>query len=223
MPTAESTAYLRAVLMKKQNPRKEVNAKISKCMYTVKQLQHFWNNPNCPTKFKLQVFDAVIRSKLVYGLESLELTAGNMSHLNAFQLKGLRRIFKIQTTYIVRANTNQKVFDRANSIANPTQIPGKHIRSFSDYIHTQQGKLLAHTVRAPISDPLHQSTLTVGTHYPYEYDKRRVGRPRSNWTHQTYVRMIKNNIPYIDDTLKKNPKMYMDQLLPSILDRSVKL
>ena len=146
-----------------------------------------------------------------------------MSHLNAFQLKGLRKILKIKTTYIVRANTNQKVFDRANSIANPTQAPGKHIRSFSDYIHTQQGKLLAHTVRAPISDPLHQSTLTVGTHYPYEYDKRRVGRPRSNWTHQTYVRMIKNNIPYIDDTLKKNPKLYMDQLLPSILDRSVKL
>ena len=169
------------------------------------------------------MFDAVIRSKLVYGLESLELTAGNMSHLNAFQLKGLRKILKLKTTYIVRANTNKSVFEKASSIVNPKHVPGKDVRPFSEYIHTQQGKLLAHIVRAPIDDPLHQSTLTAGTHYPYEYDKRRVGRPRNNWTHQTYVRMIKNNIPYIDDTLKKNPRLYMDQILPSIRDRSIKL
>ena len=35
----------------------------------LQKLQSFWKNPNCPNKFKLQVFDAVIRSKLVYGLQ----------------------------------------------------------------------------------------------------------------------------------------------------------
>ena len=31
----------------------------------------FWENNNCPKKFKLQTFDAVIRSKLVYSLDSI--------------------------------------------------------------------------------------------------------------------------------------------------------
>ena len=59
---------------------------------SLKALQILWKNPNCPNKFKLQIQDAVIRSKLAYGLDSPQLTSGEMSRLNAFQLKGLRKL-----------------------------------------------------------------------------------------------------------------------------------
>jgi len=74
----------------------------------------FWNHHNCPADFRLQVFDAVIRSKLVYGRESVMLTKSLLAKLDTSQLKGLRTILGIKTTFVDRANTNQKVFEQAN-------------------------------------------------------------------------------------------------------------
>ena len=136
VPCADSTTYLGAELNKFGTNRKDINSKISQCIVSSKKLQCFWNNPSCPTKFKLQVFDAVIRFKLVYSLESLELSSGTLRNLNAFQLKGLRRILKIKTTYVERANTNKKVLEQANAIVNPSNTTGKHIKPFSEYIQT---------------------------------------------------------------------------------------
>ena len=190
---ADSTTYLGAELNKFGTNRKDINSKISQCIVISKKLQYFWNNPSCPTKFKLQVFDAVIRSKLVYSLESLELSSGTLGNLNAFQLKGLRRILKIKTTYVERANTNKKVFEQANAIVNPNNTTGKHIKPFSEYIQTQQHKFLAHIVRAQPNDPLRECTLQKNTPYPYEISNRRVGRPRNSWTSRTYERLVHKN------------------------------
>ena len=60
IPTAEETTYLGARVRMDHNVRKEVAKKISSCFATLKRLNLFWNNQNCPTKFRLQVFDAVV-------------------------------------------------------------------------------------------------------------------------------------------------------------------
>ena len=41
-------------------------------------------------------FYATVRSKLPYGLECLQLTEAEQSRLDAFQMKGIRRILQIQ-------------------------------------------------------------------------------------------------------------------------------
>ena len=64
--------------------------------------------------WKLIVFDAVIRTKLLYGLESAQLNESAKKKLDTFQLKGLRNILKLKTTFIDRSNTNEEVFRRAN-------------------------------------------------------------------------------------------------------------
>ena len=48
---------------------------------------------------KLIVYDAVIRSKLMYGLESLQLIKEIRKSLDASQLKGLKQILKTKTTW----------------------------------------------------------------------------------------------------------------------------
>jgi retron-type reverse transcriptase len=131
VPCGDAVTYLGAELTKLGSSRKEVNRKISQCIVICKKLQMFWKNPSCPTKFKLHIYDAVIRSKLVYGLESLHLNAGTLSHLNAFQLKGIRRILNLKHTFVDRSNTNHKVFQMANAIKNPKQIEGKDVVKFS--------------------------------------------------------------------------------------------
>ena len=55
--------------------------------------------------------DAVLRSQLLYGLESAELGMTLLNKLDTFQLKGLRKILKLDTTYVNRANTNRAVMD----------------------------------------------------------------------------------------------------------------
>ena len=181
----------------------------------------FWKKPSCPTKLKLHIYDAVIRCKLIYGLESLQLNAGTLSHLNAFQLKGLRRILNLKHTFVDRSNTNHKVFQMANAIKNPQQIEGKNVVQFSSYVHKQQNSLLAHTIRASPEDPLRQCTLTPNTIYPFEVTNRRVGRPKNNWTYKTYERLAIKNTPATASTWKDNPRLYMDMMKTSIVDRTV--
>ncbi len=56
-------------------------------------------------KLNLQVFDAVIRSKLLDGTESRKLNEGMLTKLNTMQIKGLRRMLKLEHSYINRAST----------------------------------------------------------------------------------------------------------------------
>eukprot|EP00975_Prorocentrum_lima_P013635 2900279-Prorocentrum_lima.AAC.1 len=76
-------------------------------MATWKRLKVFWLRSDCPRKFKLQVYHAVVRAKLMYGLESLQLTSTHRNTLDVFYLKGLRQILGMQTTFVNRHNTNK--------------------------------------------------------------------------------------------------------------------
>ena len=81
---------------------------------TWKKLAEFWKHSDCSIKQKLVVYDAIIRTKLIYGFESVQVNDTLKSKLDAFQLKGLRQILKIQTTYVNRANTNDVVYTKAS-------------------------------------------------------------------------------------------------------------
>eukprot|EP00975_Prorocentrum_lima_P056965 11952627-Prorocentrum_lima.AAC.1 len=87
-------------------PKRELKHRIAQCMTVWKKLDVFWLHSTCSPAFKLYVYDAVIRSKLLYGLEGLQLTEQQELSLNTFQLKGLRKILRIKTTFVDHANTN---------------------------------------------------------------------------------------------------------------------
>ena len=61
------------VLLKHAQIEKEIKTRKSKCMPTLTKLNKFWLHSNCPTSLKIIVQDVVMRSKLLYGLESVEL------------------------------------------------------------------------------------------------------------------------------------------------------
>eukprot|EP00959_Pyramimonas_sp_CCMP1952_P195106 4079842-Pyramimonas_sp.AAC.1 len=84
-------------------------------MALLKKLDALWLHSDCPKRFKLLALDAVIRAKLLYGLESAQLNASVVDHLNAFQLKGQRNILRLDTTYVNRSNSNARVLEFANA------------------------------------------------------------------------------------------------------------
>ena len=58
------------------------------------------------------------RLKIIYGLETMEPTAGVNNMLDSFHLKGLRKILEMKTTFIDRANTNERVYQKAQEVLN---------------------------------------------------------------------------------------------------------
>ena len=125
--------------------------------------------------------------------------------MDAFQLKGICKILGMQTTYMNRANTNSRVFERASSIANPKGKPNKNIRPCSHYVQTRQESLLKHVVRSPNEDPLRQCTLELNRPIPFQVPKRRVGRPRLNWTTEAYKRIYVKSHRGTPSTWKSDP------------------
>ena len=110
----DQVTYLGCEINMEGNIKKEIGRRIANTMITLKKLDLFWRHSNCSTKTKIIALDAVIRAKLLYGIDSAQLNEGDLKRLDLFQLKALRKILRLNTTFIDRRNTNQKVFDLAN-------------------------------------------------------------------------------------------------------------
>ena len=77
---------------------------ISATMAILRKLDLFWIKTHCSKKWKLLVFNAVITSRVLYGLETLDPTEAAGRLLSTFQLfstKGFAK--KSKTTHHVRA------------------------------------------------------------------------------------------------------------------------
>ena len=126
-------------------------------VFTGQKLFVVWRQGEVGLKVKLQTLDAIIRAKLVYGLEGCCLTASMTSHLNAFHLMGLRRILQMDTTFINRSNANAMVLQRANAAVGAREGE-KRIRLLADYLRDKACALFAHNVRGVFSDPFRQTS-----------------------------------------------------------------
>ena len=159
----------------------------------MEKLAFFWKQSNCTPRQKILVYDAVIRSKLLYGLESAELRPSDLTKLDTFQLKGLRQILKLKTTYatidtpqgpkpvIHRENTNKKVFEAANRISKEEKEHAKEIIPISEVYTRRKTEFLEKILLAPDNDPILRTTLNPSTLAPHKYGKRVIGKPKTIW------------------------------------------
>ena len=174
----DEVKYLGCVLNNKDNAAKEVNRRIVECMITMKRLHIFFYSSDCTIAKKLQVFNAVIRSKLMYGLESAIMNQSVLNKLDAFQLKGLRKILKLKTTFYDRDNTNRRVLELATrGMGNKDE----QIQLLSEFHMSRRKWMLAKLITLKHHDPSARVALEVETLMPHDYGKKRVGRPRLNW------------------------------------------
>ena len=93
MPSKQDVVYLGAHLNCTNDTTKEVKKRIQAARHTFHKLYLFWRHSNCKLGFKLQVASAVLYAKVLYGLESAELTQTALHHLDTFQLKILRKFY----------------------------------------------------------------------------------------------------------------------------------
>ena len=69
----------------------DLNARITSTLATITAFKYFWTSSTKP-KWGLLVFSAIAAAKLIYGLESLQLTPADLKRLDVLQQRGLRRV-----------------------------------------------------------------------------------------------------------------------------------
>ena len=73
--------YLGCQINQYSNIAQELSKRISNCMTILKRLDIFWRHCEVTVGFKITALDAVIRAKLLYGLESAQLNPVSYTHL----------------------------------------------------------------------------------------------------------------------------------------------
>ena len=110
----KAATYLGCNIGIKTSGREELGKRFANTVATMKKLDIFWRHSNISTAIKVYTADAILRSKLLYGIESAQLIKSVSKKLETLQLKVLRKILKLDTTYINRVNTNDTIFESVN-------------------------------------------------------------------------------------------------------------
>ena len=179
VPRCDECKYLGCLINDKGDPRREVNKRISECFLTWKRLETFWKHSDCSVKVKLNIYDAVVRAKLIYGLETVQVNDSLKQKIDAFQLKGLRQILKMQTTFVNRGNTNELVFRRANALAGTTHKK-QDIVPMSVFYERQRRNAVKEIIAAEMNNPIRSVCANENLRL-IEHATKRIGRPRNNW------------------------------------------
>ena len=113
------------------------------------------------------------------GLEPLVMVTSVLNRLDAFQLKGLRKILGKQTTYYNRTYSNDYLYQLVNEIL--SEHSGK-ITKLSEYHKERRMILLAKLIVMRDTEPSAKITFDGSGLASYDLkSKRRYGRPRLNW------------------------------------------
>ena len=175
--------YLGVLLHHKADAKVEIADRIKQAMATWKGLHKFWKMGKCTQRRKLQVWTAVVRSKLTYGMQTIHLDKDQLAKLDAFQAKGIRKILGWKATYVERANTNKKLRREATRILNKDRNKDRKgnnkLEKASTIVKDMQLNKFGHLLREPYSEPTREATFHHNL-LPKIGEKRRVGRPRNN-------------------------------------------
>ena len=77
VPRKTQAVYLGALLTDSTDYRKEVIRRVGAVHSTIKKLHPLWAQACASVNWRLRVFDAVIKSKILCGLESIQLLGQN--------------------------------------------------------------------------------------------------------------------------------------------------
>ena len=99
-----------------------------------------------------------------------------------FEIRGLRKILGLTTTYVNRQNTNEFVVRKANEeLGHQPGTPLK-IKLFSDLLIDRRIRLAGHILRNNDNDPLRRVSYEPNSAVTFDVGERRVGGPRQQWT-----------------------------------------
>ena len=135
-------------------------------------LQKLWGHASIGITRKLEIYNAVVATKLMYSMATAWLSKAEVRRLDGVQNRHLRRIAGIKPSMVSRVS-NQTVLQRTDQ------------KPFSQMLLQQQLLLYGRIARQPESSPLRSATFCPGSLRPAaDRYVRRQGRPRFEWASQ---------------------------------------
>ena len=158
----------------------------------------FGKKGNPSERDKLVFSDAIIRSKLIYGLESAHLTETLKKKIDVFHRKGLRQIMKVLTTFgqkengMEPTNDNVMLLRMVNAKINTWEArkkkgynatgclsdvfrKNKEIIYMSDYYETRRREFLVKVINSEPEDPIRKISMEDETLVLREYAGKKMG------------------------------------------------
>ena len=77
VPKENQVTYLGGIITKEAKGHAEVEQRITATMATWKKMHLFFKDARCPIRWKFIVYNSMIHSKFLYGLEAVEFSLGN--------------------------------------------------------------------------------------------------------------------------------------------------
>lgn len=130
-------------------------------------------------KRKLHIFESLVLSKRLYGMQTIWLNTAARRRLDGFQARCLRRILKVLPSFISRVS-NATVLQRASHNKASSMLLCRALKYF--------GKLAVLPLSEPVRQALFQdASLDLRTHC----GGRRQGRPRQFWPEMVRASAVK--------------------------------
>ena len=174
-----SITYLGGLLSADGRVVSELGRRIGLAEQVFNELRKVCSHTSVTRTRKLEVFNACVLSKLMYGLHTAWLNKAERARLDSFQARCLRRIFKIPSSYISRT-PNSTVRSLAGQ------------RPLSHTLLQRQLLLYGHVANQLSTSPIRRSVLQSADVCPIKpQGPRKSGRPRHLWANRVYSHALK--------------------------------
>jgi len=186
IPSTDSMTYLGATVYADGSLKRELGRKLGCAWADFSKLNRLWKHTTLTKLRKIEIYQAVIVSRLLYGLSSAWLNVADVRRLNGFHCRCLRVIMRIQPAYFSRIS-NKRVLEESGQ------------KPMDRQLLKQQMVLYGRIARSPQSDPLRLLTFVPGGLEPATSRYiRRVGRPRNEWVTMVQKECFKMSARYAE-------------------------
>ena len=169
--------YFGSILVSSASAKPELSRRFGETNGNFKTLDACWKHTNIKTERKIQIYLACVVSKLMYCLDSLWLLQGDIQRLDGFHAKCLRRILKIEPSYVSRVS-NDFVLKSANQDQLSVLLKKRQNELFQKIASKDDNDLLRRLAFYPsCTNPVIWCSI------------RRRGRPKLQWTQCIYSRL----------------------------------
>ena len=174
IPATEQMKYLGATIYSSGNMKQELVKRLGGAWGEFQMYTRAWKHTSINLERKLNVFGALVTTKVMYSLSSAWLNKSDRRRLDGFQARCLRHILNIPHSYISRVS-NKSVLQQAGATSYSGQLLQHQLMWF--------GKL----GRSSDADVLRKLTFQPGSVRPItDTLARKRGRPRHEWAKCLY-------------------------------------